>query len=196
MPPRQLDRLPAPSLCQRVGPRARDQRPVRQPGELEVGPPDPAGQGHALLQVPVGVFRPRGTLIYLAFEPTSHNFRQWSGNDAFWRYLITHAAVDNGVGSALVRPYLRWGGRAPRLAMADFSTHPKPTLDWFWALVAIYGVGLSGALFVFGRRGMVGWGLLAVVGLTVAAGAVAFVVARQRAKPDAAMTRVTVVRWL
>ena len=101
-----------------------------------------------------------GTVIYLAFEPTSRNFRQWSGNEALWRYLITHAAVDNGVGSALVRPYLRWGGRAPRLAMADFSTHPKPALDWFWALIGVYGVGLGAALFVFGRRGMVGWGLL------------------------------------
>ena len=67
-----------------------------------------------------------GTLMYLAFEPTARNFRQWTGNEALWRYLITHAAVDNGVGSALVRPYLRWGG-PPRLSMADFSTHPKPT---------------------------------------------------------------------
>src|SRR3982075_763358 len=118
-----------------------------------------------------------GTLIYLAFEPTSRNFRQWTGNDALWRYLITHAAVDNGVGSALVRPYLRWGGRAPRLSMADFSTHPKPTLDWFWALVSVYGVGLGASLFVFGRRGMVGWGLLSTVMLTVGAGLVAFAVA-------------------
>src|SRR5438067_13734381 len=45
-----------------------------------------------------------GTIIYLAFEPTARNFRQWGGNDAMWRYLITHAALDNGVGSALVRP--------------------------------------------------------------------------------------------
>ena len=135
-----------------------------------------------------------GTLIYLAFEPTARNFRQWGGNDALWRYLITHAAVDNGVGSALVRPYLRWGGRAPRLSMADFSTHPKPALDWFWALVGVYGVGLGAALFVFGRRGMVGWGLLSIVTLTVGASVVAFVVARQRAEPDAAVTRVIVVR--
>jgi hypothetical protein len=135
-----------------------------------------------------------GTLIYLAFEPTARNFRQWIGNDALWRYLITHAAVDNGVGSALVRPYLRWGGRAPRLAMADFSTHSKPALDWFWALVGVYGMGLGAALFVFGRRGMVGWGLLSTVALTVGASVVAFVVARDRAEPDAAVTRVTVVR--
>lgn len=135
-----------------------------------------------------------GTLIYLAFEPTARNFRQWSGNDALWRYLITHAAVDNGVGSALVRPYLRWGGRAPRLSMADFSTHPKPTLDWFWALIGVYGVSLGASLFVFGRRGMVGWGLLSTVVLTLGAAVVAFGVARQRAEPDAAVTRVIVVR--
>ncbi|HEV7662507.1 MAG TPA: hypothetical protein VGQ62_03135 [Chloroflexota bacterium] len=135
-----------------------------------------------------------GTLMYLAFEPTSRNFRQWSGNEALWRYLITHAAVDNGVGSALVRPYLRWGGRAPRLAMADFSTHPKPALDWFWALVGVYGAGLGTALFLFGRRGMVGWGLMSAIGLTIGAALVAFVVAKQRAEPDAALTRVSVIR--
>jgi len=135
-----------------------------------------------------------GTIIYLAFEPTSRNFRQWTGNDALWRYLITHAAVDNGVGSALVRPYLRWGGRAPRLSLADFSTQPKPTLDWFWTLVGLYGVGLGGALFFFTRRGMIGWGILTIVGLTLGAAGVAFIVAVQRAEPDAAMTRVVVVR--
>ncbi|HEX8969546.1 MAG TPA: hypothetical protein VF937_16805, partial [Chloroflexota bacterium] len=54
--------------------------------------------------------------------------------------------------------------------------------------------GLGTALFVFGRRGMVGWGLVSAAGLIVGAGAVAFVVARDRAEPDAAMTRVVVVR--
>jgi hypothetical protein len=135
-----------------------------------------------------------GTIIYLAFEPTSRNFRQWSGNDALWRYLITHAAVDNGVGSALVRPYLRWGGRAPRLSLADFSTQTKPALDWFWTLIGVYGVGLGGALFLFTRRGMIGWGIFTIIGLTLGAAAVAFIVAVQRAEPDAAMTRVVVVR--
>lgn len=135
-----------------------------------------------------------GTVLFLAFEPTARNFRQWPGNENLWRYLITHAAVDNGVGSALVRPYLRWGGKAPRLALADFSTQPKPTLDWFWVLVGILGVGLGGSLFFFSRRGMVGSGLLSVLGLTLAASLVAFVVARQRAEPDAALTRVSVIR--
>ena len=142
----------------------------------------------------VAAKRGDGTLIYLAFDPTSRNFRQWTGNEALWRYLITHAAVDNGVGSALVRPYLRWGRGAPRLAMADFSTHPKPALDWFWSLVGVYGVGLGAALFIFGRRGMVGLSLMSVIGLTLGASLIAFVVARQRAEPDAAITRVIVVR--
>ena len=175
--------------------------PLDQPGPFLVSNSRPrtARGAHVVVAqdgVPIVVASKRGdgTLIYLAFEPTSRNIRQWSGNEGLWRYLITHAAVDNGVGSALVRPYLRWGGRAPRLAMADYSTHPKPTLDWFWGLIGIYGVGLGTALFVLGRRGMVGWGLLSVVGLTLSAGLFAFVVARQRAEPDAAMTRVVVVR--
>src|SRR5262249_37636896 len=60
VPPRQLDRLPAPSLSPGPGPEGRGYRPVRQAEELEVGPPDPAGQGHPLLQVPVGLLWPRG----------------------------------------------------------------------------------------------------------------------------------------
>jgi hypothetical protein len=177
------------------------QTPMDQPGPWLVSNSRPRTDrgAHVVVAqdgVPLVVAAKRGdgTLIYLAFEPTSRSFRQWSGNEALWRFLITHAAVDNGVGSALVRPYLRWGGRAPRLAMADFSTQPKPTLDWFWTLVAIYGVGLGAALFAFGRRGMVGWGLVSALALTAGAGAIAFVVARQRAEPDAAMTRVVVVR--
>jgi hypothetical protein len=49
VPPRQLDRLPAPLRGDRIGPEARGCRPVRQAGELEIGPPDLAGQGHPLL---------------------------------------------------------------------------------------------------------------------------------------------------
>ena len=135
-----------------------------------------------------------GTLMYLAFEPTTRNFRSWPGNEAMWRYLLTHAAVDNGVGSALVRPYLRWGGRPPRIAMADFSTHPKPTLDWFWVMAATYGLGLGGALLVLGRRGLVGTSLLAAIGVTGVVTLLGFTVARTRAEPEAAMTRVAVVR--
>lgn len=135
-----------------------------------------------------------GTIIYLAFEPTARNIRGWSGNEALWRYLITHAAVDNGGGSALVRPYLRWGARPPRLAMADFSTHPKPSLNWFWALIGVYAAGLGGSLFFFGRRGMVGTGILGAVVLTLVISGVALLVARQRAEPEVAVTRLVVVR--
>ena len=135
-----------------------------------------------------------GTIIYLGFEPTARNFRAWSGSEALWRYLLTHAAVDNGVGSSLVRPYLRWGGRQPRLAMADFSTHPKPTLDWFWVMVAAYGAGMGGSLFFLGRRGLVGMSLIVAMGMIGGATLLAFAVARGRAEPDAAMTRIVVVR--
>jgi hypothetical protein len=135
-----------------------------------------------------------GTVIYMAFEPTGRNFRSWAGSENLWRYLLTHAAVDNGVGSALVRPYLRWGGRAPRLAMADFSTHPKPTLDWFWVMVGLYAAGMGSSLFFLGRRGLVGLSLLTAAGLTTIAAVVGFAVARNRAEPDAALTRVVVVR--
>lgn len=135
-----------------------------------------------------------GTVIYLAFEPTARSFRSWPGSESLWRYLLTHAAVDNGVGSALVRPYLRWGGRQPRLAMADFSTHPKPTLDWFWVMVGLYGAGMGTSLFFLGRRGLVGMSLVAAAGLIGGASLLAFAVARGRAEPDAAMTRIMVIR--
>src|SRR5262249_37367521 len=80
------------------------------------------------------------------------------------------------------------------LSLADFSTQPKPALDWFWTLIVIYGAGLGGALFLFTRRGMIGWGLFTILGLTIGSAGLAFVIAVQRAEPDAAMTRVVVIR--
>ena len=53
--PGQLDRLPAALRSARVGPQGGEFRPVRQGGELEIRPPDPARQSHALLQVLVCV---------------------------------------------------------------------------------------------------------------------------------------------
>ena len=78
--------------------------------------------------------------------------------------------------------------------MADFSTHPKPTLDWFWVMVGVYAVGMGGALFILGRRGLIGLSLIAAIGMTAVVAFVGFAVARSRAEPDAAVTRVTVVR--
>lgn len=141
----------------------------------------------------VAAKRGEGTVMYLAYEPTSRSIRSWAGNEAMWRYLITHASVDNGVGSALVRPYLRWG-RIPRLAMADFSAHAKPNLDWLWGVTGLYVAGLVGSLSVFGRRGKVGTAFLSVVGLTALTSLVTFSLARDRSEADLAVTRVSIVR--
>ncbi len=141
----------------------------------------------------VAAKRGEGTVIYLAFEPTSRDLRAWVGNAPLWRYLVTHAAVDNGIGSALVRPYLRWG-RVPRLALADFSTQPRPTFEWLWVLMGGYATVLGGGLFLFGRRGQVGRGLLTVALSAAGAGTLAFTFAQQRAEPDVAVTRLSVVR--
>jgi hypothetical protein len=54
VPPRELDRLPAALHRQRGGLEARNDGPVSQPGDLQDGPPDPAGQGDTPLKVRVG----------------------------------------------------------------------------------------------------------------------------------------------
>ena len=60
MPPGQLDRLPGPLRPQRERPPARQLCPVRQGGDLQERPPDPAGQGEPLLQVPVRLVEASG----------------------------------------------------------------------------------------------------------------------------------------
>jgi hypothetical protein len=142
----------------------------------------------------VGEKRGDGTLIYLAFEPTAQDLRNWTGNDQLWKYLITQSPIDNGVGSTLVRDYNRWGQRPPRLALADFSTQPKPTLDWLWELGAVYVVGLGGIVLFLGRRGMVGWSIASALTLTIVTTLVGAGIAMQRAEPDLAVNRLTIVR--
>jgi hypothetical protein len=135
-----------------------------------------------------------GTLIYLAFEPTARQLRNWSGNEQFWKYLITQSPIDNGVSSTLVRDFNRWGQRPPRLALADFSTQPKPSLNWLWLLGGAYVVALGGSVFFLGRRGLVGWAAFTAVVLTGLATALGLGIAKQRAEPDLAINRLTVVR--
>ncbi len=135
-----------------------------------------------------------GTLIYLAFEPTARGLRSWTGNEQLWRYLISHASIDNGVGSALVRPYSRWGQRPPRLALADFSTQPRPSLDWLWALVGVFAVAVGGSVLFLGRRGHVGLTVVTALVLAGLATAAGLGLAVQRAQPDLAVNRLTVVR--
>ena len=51
----QVDRLPASLRSARIGPEGGEFRPMRKGGELEIRPPDPARQSHALLEVLVRV---------------------------------------------------------------------------------------------------------------------------------------------
>ncbi len=134
-----------------------------------------------------------GTVIYLAFEPTTRAFSVWPGNSAFWRYVITHAALDSGVGSSLIRPYLRWG-RLPRLALGDFSAQPRANLNWLWPLMGSYTLVLAVTLFFLARRGRTRAALLTVVGSASLAGIVALTLAQQRGESEVAITRLTVVR--
>ncbi len=141
----------------------------------------------------VGAKRGDGTVIYLAFEPTTRAFNAWPGNTAFWRYVITHASLDSGVGSSLVRPYLRWG-RLPRLAMSDFSAQPRASLNWLWPLMAGYVLALAAGLFVAGRRAGARSALVAALGTTATAGTLAFLLAQQHGESQLAITHLSVVR--
>ncbi len=58
MPFGQLDRLPAALRPPRKRPRDLNRRLIRQAGELQIGPPDPARQRDALLQVRLGPLEP------------------------------------------------------------------------------------------------------------------------------------------
>jgi hypothetical protein len=61
-------------------------------------------------------------------------------------------------------------------------------------MAGLYAAGLGASLFALGRRGLVGLSLLTAVGLTAIVAVIGFAVARNRAEPDAALTRVVVVR--
>jgi len=56
--PGQVDRLPAALRSARTGPEGGEFRPMRQGGELEIRPSDPARQSHALLEVLARVLKP------------------------------------------------------------------------------------------------------------------------------------------
>jgi hypothetical protein len=145
------------------------------------------------LPLVVGAKHGDGTVLFVAFEPTARALKGWAGGEKFWRYLLTHASVENSGGSALVRPYLRWGN-APRLAMNDFAEHERPNLSWLWSLTMGYAGIAAITLFVLTRRGMVGWAVVSVIGLTVGTTLISLQQATTRSDSDLAATRVSVIR--
>jgi hypothetical protein len=141
----------------------------------------------------VAAKRGDGGVLYVAFDPVAQSLMTWPGQSELWRYFLSHASVDSGTGSALVRPYLRWG-RAPRWALADFSHQEKPTNSWvLWTSIAT-GLAAGGTALAFGAKRRPGAAVGALVGLAVLGGAGSLYMAAQRAEPDVAVRTVSIVR--
>jgi hypothetical protein len=142
----------------------------------------------------VGRKQGQGTVFYLAFDPTSPALTAWAGQTYLWRYILSHASVDTGVGSTLARPYMRWG-RLPRAALSDFESLPKPAYDWVvWGLLG-YAVAVGPLSYLMLRRtGRPLLALVSVPALAVAATVVFVGMVAANRESDLAATKATVIR--
>lgn len=157
-----------------------------------------AGAGKVLASeegIPLVVAAKRGDggVVYVAFDPTAPPLMSWPGQAELWRYILSHASVDSGTGSALVRPYLRWG-RAPRWALADFSTRRKPDHGWLLAVSAGMGVAAGGAALALGPRRRPGAAVLALAALGLGGAGGSYLLARGYAEPEVEINQVSVIR--
>ncbi|MGH2364602.1 MAG: hypothetical protein ACRDHX_08120 [Chloroflexota bacterium] len=153
-------------------------------------------QGVPLL---VGARRGKGSVVYLAVDPTTEPMATWGGNSALWKYVMSYNSTPLSVfpffgafgGFSSVQTW----GVPPRSALYNLGGVDMPSGRWLLLLAGVYAL-IAGplnyaALTLAGRREL---GLLTIPLAVAAGGWIAFHVAQGYRGGDIILNSVSVVR--
>ncbi|MGH2520656.1 MAG: hypothetical protein ACRDF8_12675, partial [Chloroflexota bacterium] len=153
-------------------------------------------QGVPLL---VGTRRGKGSVVYLAVDPTTEPMATWGGNSALWKYVMSYNSTPLSVfpffgafgGFSSVQTW----GVPPRSALYNLGGVDMPSGRWLLLLAGVYAL-IAGplnyaALTLAGRREL---GLLTIPLAVAAGGWIAFHVAQGYRGGDIILNSVSVVR--
>ena len=147
----------------------------------------------------VGARHGKGTVMYLAADPTGEPLATWNGNAALWKYMLSYNSTPLAV-FAFFNPYggfatLQNWGTPPRQAIFNVSDVPPPSPRWLFIFIGVY-VLIAGplnylVLRLAGAKAL-GWFTIPVF---IAAGAfVTYRIAQQYTGSDLVLNKVSLVR--
>jgi hypothetical protein len=165
-------------------------------GKLQAGQVVAQDGGVPLL---VGARRGKGTVLYLAADPTGEPLATWSGNAALWKYMLAYNTTPLAV-FAFFNPYggfstvQNWG-TPPRQAIFNVSDVAPPSMRWLLLFVGLYALAAGPVnylvLRILGVKAL-GW---LTIPLFIAGGAVLTNhIAQQYRGSDLVLNKISLVR--
>jgi len=147
----------------------------------------------------VGTRRGKGSVIYLALDPTTEPLNTWSGNAALWKYMMAY----NSTPLAVYPFFNAYGGFStiqnwglpPRTAIYNISGVDPPSSGWLVVFIGIYAL-IAGpvnylVLRLTGHKAL-GWVTIPVF---IAAGAVvSYQFVQQYRGSDLVLNKISLVR--
>src|SRR5581483_285862 len=99
------------------------------------------------IPIMVGAKRGKGTVLYLAADPTSEPLNTWNGNAALWKYIMAYNSTPLAVfpffnsfgGLATIQ---NWG-QPPRTAIFNIAGVDPPSVRWLILFIALYALVLG-----------------------------------------------------
>jgi hypothetical protein len=147
----------------------------------------------------VGSRRGKGTVMYLAADPTSEPLATWSGNAALWKYMLAYNSTPLAV-FAFFNPYggfstVQSWGTPPRQAIFKVDDVSPPSIRWLLLFLAAY-VFVAGPLnyLVLRLTGAKALGWLTIPLLIAGGGYITARLAQQYQGSDLVLNKISLVR--
>lgn len=147
----------------------------------------------------VGARRGKGSVLYLAADPTGEPLATWNGNATLWKYMLAYNTTPLAV-FAFFNPYggfatVRNWGTPPRSAIFNISDVAPPSARWLFVFVGLYALAAGPLNYLLLRLlGIKALGWLTIP-LFIAGGAYATGhVAQQYRGSDLVLNKISLVR--
>jgi len=165
-------------------------------GKLQGGQVVAQDNGIPLL---VGARHGKGTVLYLAADPTAEPLATWSGNAALWKYVLSYNSTPLAV-FAFFNPYggfatLQNWGAPPRQAIFNISDVAPPSNRWLLIFIGLYTL-VAGPLnyLVLRLTGAKALGWLTIPAVIAGGAFVTYHFAQQYRGSDLVLNKISLVR--
>ncbi len=165
-------------------------------GKLQSGQVVAQESGVPLL---VGSRRGKGTVLYLAADPTAEPLSTWSGNAALWKYMLAYNSTPLAV-FAFFNPYGGFGtvqswASPPRQAIFNVNDVPPPPMRWLFIFIGLYAL-VAGPLnyLVLRFTGAKALGWLTIPAFVVGGAFITYRIAHQQQGSDLVLNEISLVR--
>ncbi|MFI5268985.1 MAG: hypothetical protein ACHQ7M_16540, partial [Chloroflexota bacterium] len=165
-------------------------------GKLQGGQVVAQDNGVPLL---VGARHGKGTVLYLAADPTAEPLATWNGNAALWKYVLSYNSTPLAV-FAFFNPYggfatLQNWGTPPRQAIFNISDVAPPSSRWLFIFIGLYAL-VAGPLnyLVLRLTGAKALGWLTIPAFIAGGAFTTYHIAQQYRGSDLVLNKISLVR--